>query len=350
MLNIRELAKNTIKDAIKAPQLPHQIKVVASGLRNPRGFTWGPDGALYVAESGLPSPAPVNFTGRISRIINGFRETVVDGLPVFIGQGDTVGVADVAFLGKRLYAIISAGPAHGHPDFPGGVYRVHNGTVELVANTDAFNVANPPLECKDCGTPADELSNPYSMVAYDCKLYIADGNKDVINVVDPSAPFLGRIARFADFSPLQTSLDERQFVLTGIDVDEHGNFYLTNLSPFPFLSGNARIFRVDFAGRISIVVSGLTLGTGLSLGCTSERVFVTQFAQSFNGLPPFFAPPGQVREVLSDHSTRVVADNLVFPTILRRGPKGLYVSNRSAFSAVEDGEILLVLHKHELDD
>ena len=33
------------------PPLPSNVHVVVSGLANPRGFTWGPDRALYVAES-----------------------------------------------------------------------------------------------------------------------------------------------------------------------------------------------------------------------------------------------------------------------------------------------------------
>src|SRR5688572_17630765 len=40
--------------AKKAPALtsPSTITVVATGLNNPRGINFGPDGALYVAEAG----------------------------------------------------------------------------------------------------------------------------------------------------------------------------------------------------------------------------------------------------------------------------------------------------------
>src|SRR5215218_2135598 len=64
------------------PPLPPNATVVASGLLNPRGFTFAPDGALVVAESGSPPagfmplngpPTPMfrpgtTTTGRVSRI------------------------------------------------------------------------------------------------------------------------------------------------------------------------------------------------------------------------------------------------------------------------------------------
>src|SRR5262245_592458 len=70
------------------------LTVVASGLTNPRGFLWAPDGTLYVAEAGIggtqlgtpTAPPPVGpfhggSTGSVVRIDNGCPVLVAGGLP-----------------------------------------------------------------------------------------------------------------------------------------------------------------------------------------------------------------------------------------------------------------------------
>ena len=144
-----------------SPSLPPNATVVASGLINPRGFTFAPDGALVVAESGaVPDgfesphgpPTPMfrpatTTTGRVSRVdlATGQRTTLAEGLPSSAGSfGDTLGPSNVAYLGTDLYVLISAGPVHGWPNYPSGVYKVNaDGTVRPVANLDAFNSKSP---------------------------------------------------------------------------------------------------------------------------------------------------------------------------------------------------------------
>src|SRR5437016_696090 len=102
---------------LASAQSTTRISEYAGGLVNPKGMAFGPDGTLYVAESGTPGevmvPLPVNFGGsgpigtsaRISRIpMGGQRQDLVSGLPNvgLYGGIEMLGAAGVAFVGGSL--------------------------------------------------------------------------------------------------------------------------------------------------------------------------------------------------------------------------------------------------------
>src|SRR5215211_4231101 len=136
--------------------------VVASGLTNPRGMTWGADGTLFVALAGnggtnpavgepLPPPAGPEAGGGPSAAVasigpDGCPVAAATGLPSSLDLlGGVVGVSDVAILGDQLYAlVVGGGGSHGNPDQPAGLYRVYaDGSYEVVADLGTWRRANP---------------------------------------------------------------------------------------------------------------------------------------------------------------------------------------------------------------
>jgi hypothetical protein len=323
---------------------PAGATVVASGLVNPRGFTFAPDGALVVAESGSPVPGfqpvglppppdfhfGVNKTGRVSRVdlATGARTTLVDGLPSatdFLGA--TLGPTSVAYLGSDLYVAISAGPVHGWPYFPSGAYRVGaNGAARLVGNVDAFNLRNPAAFVP----PDEEISNPYDMISADGALWMTDGNVNQVVRVAPD----GQVARFADLSVGHP-------VTTGIARLPDGALVVAELTAVPFVQGAGRITRIGPDGQTSELFRGTTAATGVAVA-GDGTIYVVEHSISL-GQPPFLQPgTGRVARVTASGLETVVG-NLTFPTVARIGPDGaLYVANFSVGGDSGEGQILRV--------
>src|SRR5438477_8640709 len=85
--------------------------VVMSGLDNPRGLAFGPEGALYVAEAGRGGSGPCavlrgavqscyGATGAVSRLWRGQQDRIATGLPSAVRAGEVTGPHDVAMLGR----------------------------------------------------------------------------------------------------------------------------------------------------------------------------------------------------------------------------------------------------------
>ena len=319
------------QEATPVMTMPSGTEVVAAGLTNPRGMTWGADGTLFVALAGSGGNNPATewapTTAGIGPFSGGPSGAVVSidasGCPVMVAGnlpstlsaiGDVLGAEDVAILGDQIYASVDGGgTVHGNPDAPSGVYRlIQGGTSELIADLSAWSRANPVANIPP---DADPDAGGYSIVANNSAnvLWVSDPNYGQILSVTPD----GTITRIADLS-------EGHMVPTKMVVDPNGGVYVGTLTTVPFPDGQAKVMHVAADGTVTDVWTNLTTVVDVGVGADGT-LYALQLSTNNLDQPPFLnMNAGQLVRQTGPDTSEVVLDGLMLPIGLDMGPDGAW--------------------------
>ncbi|NYF89287.1 ScyD/ScyE family protein [Tunturiibacter empetritectus] len=347
--------------ALLSPAVQAQLPVDASkatawvsGLEGPRGLAFGPDGELYIAEAGTGGSnstvgvcaqpaAPIGpykggTTARISKVdSHGTRSTLATGLPSALdGTGAVEGVADVAFLDGKLYAVLAGGGcAHANPDLPNGIVKVdyRSGKWSYVTDLTAFYQEHPAAYV---ASDFDTAGVPYAMIAHNDKLFVVEANHGVITATTPEG---------ATHQVLDTSLAYGHVVPTSI-ASNGFNLYVGSLGVFPISPTAASIvtlskelFFIDTTpgletkpselGKFRIANSRAGFTTIVSLKFGHDGLL---YALELSDAPGGPAPGnGKVVRLDADGKIVDVVTGLNVPTGMAFGPDhDLYISNWGA--------------------
>ena len=311
------------------PVTADSVTVVASGLTNPRGFTWDSDGTLYVALAGTGGPnlptedAPVieafnGFFGgpsaSVVRIKDGCPVTVADGLPSYIdGTGGVVGVSDVAILDGQLYATVEGGGAvNANPDRPAGLYRINeDGTFEVVADLSAWmranRVAEPPPTDDDPDGEVWQMLPTVDGSAF----WVVESNQGQLLQITLD----GEITRIADLSAGHP-------VPTGMAPATNGGVYVGTLTGFPYADEAAKAVHIAPDGTVTDYWTGLTAVVDLAVNADGDLYALEMVTGSIDKDPFILPDTGRVVRYAGPDALDVVADELNFPVRMDFGPDG----------------------------
>ena len=337
--------------------------VVARGLDNPRGLTFGSAGGLYIAEAGRGGSGPCigqgemrfcyGSTGAVTAVVRGRQYRLATGLPsVALANGvEAVGPADLSSSGpgKRLQVVIGWIPG-GTAASRAALGRFGQRFARLVRLTadpresrflwdlGAFEAAANP-------DGAALETNPWALVSEPQRNIVVDAAGNSLLLV----PAHGPISTLATFAPRPAlappflglppgAMIPMDSVPDSITRGPDGAYYVGELTGFPFPVGAARVYRVVPGQAPTVFAEGFTNIIDLAFDRAGNLYVLEHTTRGLLSRDPAGAV---VRVAANGTRTTVASAGLVNPTGLAIGPDGaLYVSNRG--TSARTGEVLRI--------
>jgi sugar lactone lactonase YvrE len=340
-------------------------EVVMSGLNNPRGLAFGPEGALYVAEAGRGGSGPCFVTmqvvcygptGAVGRFWKGRQDTVVTGLPSYANAGRAEGPNSIAFHGVGG-AYVTIGLETDPrvrvqaPELAGFARLVHVSATafvptsanprakrawEYVADAGAYEVDVNP----DCGRID---SNPFGVLAIPGGVIIVDAGANALikkNANHELTTFAAFTSRYttslnAQCPTVPSNTSPRETVPTSVTVGPDGAYYVGQLAGFPVVPGAASVYRVVPGMAPTVAHTGFTFIISLAFD-SSDNLYVLQHVDAGGGMAT-----GSLIRVRPDGTRTTVIAGLVRATAVAIGDDGaIYISHRG--TSVGTGEVLRI--------
>lgn len=329
-------------------------QVIASGLVNPRGLAFGPEGALYVAEAGRGGPGPcfVNGMGatvcygasgaitRIDPLEAGNQTRVLSGLPSLAAQpagAAALGPNDIGFLGRgnawitigfgnnpALRAQLGANGAN----FARLLRMLPNGRSEYAEDLGAYEATvNPDHNDPD--------TNPFGIAVLPSRTLYVDAGGNALNEVAAN----GALSTLAVFPNQTMGATTFQAVPTSVVRGPDGFLYVGQLTGFPFLAGAANVYRVPpEGGTPALHATGFTNIIDIAFG-PDGLLYVLEI--DHNGLATAGSAGALFRIEANGTHTQIAGSELTSPGGIAFGPDGrIYVTNMT--TSPTGGQVLRV--------
>jgi hypothetical protein len=260
-----------------APPPEPALTVIASDLMQPRGI-YADDHGIYIAEAGLGGDGECIVLGSgatgcfgessaLTKLDATGQHRVIEGVASLVEDtGEGIGIHDITKDSNGdIYAVVGLGADPNlrddlGPDATtlGTVIRINlDGTYDVIADLAEFERINNP----DGSDPPD--ANPYG-IAWDGEdLIVADaGANNVLRVsLDGDVELVAVLpTRMVEPPPfIDAPVIPMESVPTNVAVGADGNYYVAELTGFPFPVGGAVIYQITPGGDVSVFAEGLSL-------------------------------------------------------------------------------------------